>query len=115
MLAYKRLETQLKLPAHLPKKSLAMQRIPTFVNCENLCAETGLNKYQVKAMRMSGKFIKGVHVQYVAPRALVYNLPLILDLIANSHDELAHQRAINAYLSALPSNQKTIKTTAIVA
>jgi hypothetical protein len=92
-----------------------MNRIPTFVNCENLCAETGLNKYQVKAMRMSGRLIKGIHVQYVAPRALVYNLPLILDLIANSHDELAHQRAINVYLSSLPSNQKTFKTPTAIA
>jgi hypothetical protein len=37
----------------------------------------------------------------------LYNLTLIADWVANLNDSVAHERAIEAYLSSLPSNQPT--------
>lgn len=85
-----------------------MSRIPTFVNTKTLCAETGLNPTQLKLWRAQGRLIRGVHVQYVTPRALLYNLPLCLDLIANTENPAAHQRAIHAFREAQAANSLAI-------
>jgi hypothetical protein len=47
----------------------------------------------------------GIH--YVQPvQKILYNRELIEDWMVNRHDLPAHQRAIDAYLASLPSNQK---------
>lgn len=49
---------------------------------------------------------EGIHYMYLNKRKIIYNLELIQDLIQNANDPAAHQRAIERYLSKLPSNQK---------
>ncbi len=47
----------------------------------------------------------GIH--YVQPvQKILYNKELIEDWMVNRHDYPAHLRAIEAYQSSLPSNQK---------
>jgi hypothetical protein len=39
----------------------------------------------------------------------IFNLTLIADWIANINDPVAHERACEAYLASLPSNQATAR------
>jgi hypothetical protein len=48
----------------------------------------------------------GIHYQKLGHRQVLYNLPLILDWIANRGSPELHERAIRLYLANLPSSQR---------
>ncbi len=50
-------------------------------------------------------WLEGIHFQYLNTRTIRYNSLLITDWMANISSPEAHQRAIQAYLASLPSNQ----------
>lgn len=77
-----------------------------FCNKHRIAEVAGILTETSKKNRLSGKWIEGIHWQRVNSRSVLYNLPLILDWIANRSDPQAHQRAIEAYLSELASNQQ---------
>lgn len=47
----------------------------------------------------------GIHYQHLNSRTIRYNRELILDWVVNIPYPEVHQRAIQAYLASLPSNQ----------
>jgi hypothetical protein len=49
-------------------------------------------------------WVEGSHWRYDHAGDVIYNLPLLLDWLATGGGA-AHERAIEAYLSSLPSNQ----------
>lgn len=76
-----------------------------FCTKHQLSKVTGLSPETFKKYRLSGVWIEGIHWQRVNARCTLYHLPLILDWVANRSTPENHQRAIEAYLIALPSNQ----------
>ena len=60
----------------------------------------------LKLYRLQGLLIEGIHWVRLNSRCIRYNLDLIQDWLHNRHDPVAHQRAIEVYLSNLMSNQK---------
>lgn len=83
-----------------------------FVKGRQLSELTGISASTFKAYRLGSKqrntqpiWQEGIHWQRVNQRLTLYNLPLILDWIANRANPLEHQRAIETYLTSLPSNQ----------
>lgn len=77
----------------------------TFVKGKKLSQEIGLSVSTFKRYRLQGVWQEGIHWRRLNSRVVLYNLPLILDWIANQADPQAHQRAVEAYLASLPSNQ----------
>jgi hypothetical protein len=77
-----------------------------FVHQDVLSVQTGLCRMTLKRLRGEGKLQEGIHFVRLSPKILRYNSALVLDWMANAGDDIAHQRAIKAYLSSLPSNQK---------
>lgn len=76
-----------------------------FCTKQHLAQVTGLSPETFKKYRLSGVWIEGTHWQRINSRCVLYNLSLVLDWIANRSDPQSHQRAIQAYLVSLPSNQ----------
>ncbi|WP_103123744.1 hypothetical protein [Nostoc cycadae] len=66
----------------------------------------GLSNSTFKKYRNSGVWLEGIHWQRLNTRSVRYNLPLILDWVANRNAPEVHQIAIENYLRSLPSNQK---------
>jgi hypothetical protein len=66
----------------------------------------GLKPLTLKRFRFDGTFTEGLHFIKVSPKVLLYNAPLIQDLLANTGDPVAHQRAIREYRASLPSGDK---------
>jgi hypothetical protein len=67
--------------------------------------ETGFSASSLKRFRLSGVWIEGIHWVRVGSRKTLYNRELILDWLVNQCNPEAHQKAIEIYLSRLPSNQ----------
>ena len=84
-----------------------------YCKASELAKHTGMSTSTLKGNRLSGKWILGVHWVRITPKSVLYNLPLIMDWIANRSNPTAHQRAIDAYLASLPSavTTETKKTT----
>lgn len=76
-----------------------------FCNKHRLSELTGLSSETFKKYRLSGKWTEGIHWQRINSRCVLYNLPLILDWLANQNSPSAHQQAIQNYLASLASNQ----------
>jgi hypothetical protein len=76
-----------------------------FIKGSKLVHEVGLSKSTFKRYRLQGLWQEGIHWRRLNSRTVLYNLPLILDWIANQHNPHVHQRAIENYLTSLPSNQ----------
>lgn len=76
-----------------------------FVGKRVASQQTGLSGDTLKKYRRIGKLIKGIHWIALNSRTVRYNLPLLMDWLQNEFEPAAHQRAIDAYLAALPSNQ----------
>lgn len=83
--------------------------ITQFCNKRSLAKATGLSSETFKKYRLSGKWLEGIHWQRINSRCVLYNLTLILDWIANSDDLKAHQKAIDNYLTSLPSNLPKVR------
>jgi hypothetical protein len=76
----------------------------TFCNKTKLIESTGLTASAIKNYRLSSWEI-GIHFQRMGHSTVVYNLPLILDWIANHHQPDLHNIAIKNYLKELPSSR----------
>lgn len=66
---------------------------------------TGLSHETLKKLRLTGKLTENVEWVRQNSRSVLYNAPLLLSFLQNRHAPSAHQRAIEAYLASLPSNQ----------
>jgi hypothetical protein len=77
-----------------------------FVKKREIAQLTGLSGDTLKKYRLSGLLSEDIHWIRVNTKLVLYNVPLILDWLQNINDPLAHQRAIESYLSTLLSNQK---------
>ncbi len=77
-----------------------------FVDKQRVAQYLALSTDTLKKYRLQGKWIEGIHWVRVNSRCVRYNFALIQDWLSNRHDPIAHQRAIEIYLSNLSSNQK---------
>ncbi|ELR97396.1 hypothetical protein [Gloeocapsa sp. PCC 73106] len=80
---------------------------PQFVTKRDAQELTGFSCETLKKWRLTGKLTEGIHWIRVgnSERVVRYNALLLIDFLQNYHDLSAHQRAIDAYLASLPSNQ----------
>lgn len=76
-----------------------------FITKKQLSNQIGLSAETFKRYRLQGIWQEGIHWQKINSRTTLYNLPLILDWIANRDNPQIHNRAIESYLQSLPSNQ----------
>jgi hypothetical protein len=76
-----------------------------FCTKKEIIEQTGFSASSLKRFRLSGSWIEGIHWVRVGTRKTLYHRALILDWIANQGNPQVHQRAIEAYLAQLPSNQ----------
>lgn len=76
-----------------------------FSSKQEIIEQTGFSASSLKRFRLSGSWIEGIHWVRVGTRKTLYNRELVLDWIANQNNPQAHQRAIEAYLTQLPSNK----------
>lgn len=76
-----------------------------FCNKRTLAERTGYSTHTLKKLRQRGDWIEGIHYIRQNSRVVRYNLNLCLDWLANRQNPQFHQRAIEDYLSSLPSNQ----------
>lgn len=78
-----------------------------FVNTSKCAEISGLSPMTLTRRRLSGVLIEGVH-WVVMPgenaRRILWNVDLVLDYIATGGGP-SHERACEAYLASLPSNQ----------
>jgi hypothetical protein len=65
----------------------------------------GLSSRTLQSLRREGSLIQGIHYSEVNSRLIVYNLPLMIDWVANRHDPKAHMRAIELFQRSLLSNK----------
>lgn len=77
-----------------------------FVKKREISKLTGLSGDTLKKYRLSGMLSEDIHWVRVNAKLVLYNVPLILDWLQNINDPLAHQRAIESYMSTLLSNKK---------
>lgn len=74
-----------------------------FCNKHLLAEKLGYSAHTLKAIRLRGDWIEGIH--FVRPqgnsRVIRYNLELCLNWLANQANPAAHQAAIECYLSTL--------------
>ena len=77
-----------------------------FVDKRRIAQYLTLSTDTLRKYRLQGKWIEGIHWMRVNSRCVRYNFMLIQDWLSNRHDPIAHQRAIEIYLSSLSSNQK---------
>lgn len=68
---------------------------------------TGLSSDTLKRYRQKGKLQKDIHWVSVNSRVVRYNKTLLIDWIQNHQsNHQAHSKAVENYLSSLPSSQK---------
>jgi len=91
---------------NLAGDSMSDQRSFRFVGKQEIAALTGLSCETLKQYRLTGRWIEGIHWIKLNSRVVRYNFFLIKDWVQNHNNPQIHQRAIEAYLSSLPSNQK---------
>lgn len=77
-----------------------------FVKKREISKLTGLSGDTLKKYRLSGILSEDIHWVRINSKLVLYNVPLILDWLQNINDPLAHQRAIESYMSTLLSNKK---------
>lgn len=75
-----------------------------FVSPRELVAAITLSRSSLYRLRQTDWQV-GIHWQRLSHHQILYNLPLILDWVANRGSPELHERAIRAYLAALPSSQ----------
>ncbi len=64
---------------------------------------TGMAASTCKYYRLKGLWIEGIHWHRVTSKSVLYNVPLIMDWIANRNNPEMHQVAIDRYRKSLPS------------
>lgn len=68
--------------------------------------QLGISSDMLKDYRRRGLLIEDIHWVRLNSRVILYNVALIADWIQNQNDSVAHQRAIDLYLSSLACNQR---------
>ncbi|MDX2271420.1 MAG: hypothetical protein NW237_05650 [Cyanobacteriota bacterium] len=68
-----------------------------FVDPGLLQEKLGLSTKTLLPLRRDGTLIQGIHFSEVNSRLILYNLPLMIDWLANRHDPIAHRRAIENF------------------
>lgn len=76
-----------------------------FVKRKELEEATGLSGSSIKKMTMENVWTEGVHYFRYSSRLNLFNLELIQDWLVNRNNPHVHQRAVEGFLRALPSNQ----------
>jgi hypothetical protein len=76
----------------------------SWLNKHTAAALLGISSHTLKSYRKL-YWEYGIHYQRYNSRTIRYNRELILDWVANRSSPECHQRAIEAYLASLPSNQ----------
>ncbi|NJN75632.1 MAG: hypothetical protein HC796_04690 [Synechococcaceae cyanobacterium RL_1_2] len=76
-----------------------------FSNKQEIIQKIGLSASTLKRLRLSGQWIENIHWVRVGSRKIVYNHDLVMDWLVNQHDPNSHQKAIENYLTSLPSNK----------
>jgi hypothetical protein len=69
----------------------------------------GLSPETIRRYRYKKLLVENQHWIAINSRLVLYVAPLVKDWFLNRHDPAAHQRAIENYLSQLPSNQKVVR------
>jgi hypothetical protein len=77
-----------------------------FAKKKEICYLTGLSGDTLKEYRLSGTLSEDIHWIRINAKLVLYNVPLILDWVQNYNNPLAHQLAIESYMTGLPSNRK---------
>ena len=85
--------------------SFVRRRTVTFINKYCAAEITGLSVETLKKLRLAGQLIEGVHWVAFSKRCVRYNQELLEDWAATRTSPEQHQRAVDAYLESLPSNQ----------
>lgn len=70
-----------------------------FCNKRVMSELLGYSHHTLKAIRLRGEWIKGIHFICPNPRVIRYNRELCIDWLANINDPAKHQKAIEKYLS----------------
>ncbi len=68
----------------------------------------GISVHTLKPYR-SLHWQSGIHYQHLNSRTVRYHRELLLDWLATRSNPELHQRAIEAYLASLPSNQPKVR------
>ena len=86
------------------KNQRSKNNLPFWINKHSASALLDISVHTLKSYRIL-YWQSGIHYQYLNSRTIRYNRELIIDWMANISYPEAHQRAIQAYLASLPSNQ----------
>lgn len=90
-------------------QSIGTVNLPaTLVAKQGIIAAISVSNSTLKNYRKQF-WIEGIHYFYLGPKLVRYNLELIVDWAIHRGDPQAHQRAIEAFLFKLESNQSTKK------
>jgi hypothetical protein len=92
----------------MPNKNKSNNFEVKYINTEKLGIYFDRHPSFFKRKIRSGEFKEGIH--YFRPSgssSLIWNLPILEDWLVNGPDSPAHQRAIENWLSRLPSSQAT--------
>ena len=91
-----------------------------FVDANEIQEKLGLSGNTLQTLRREGTLIQGLHFSEINSRLILYNLPLMIDWVANRHDPAAHLLAIEHFQANLLSNRprprgrkKTMRSTAV--
>ena len=77
---------------------------PELVPAKQLLSAIAISRSSLHRTR-NKSWQAGIHYQRLG-RAVLYNLPLIRDWLANQHSPELHEQAIREYLESLPSSQR---------
>ncbi len=90
--------------SHPNKNKSSKSNLALWINKHSASALLDISVHTLKSYRIL-HWQSGIHYQYLNSRTIRYNRELIIDWLANISYPEAHQRAIQAYLASLPSNQ----------
>jgi hypothetical protein len=80
-----------------------------FVTKYEISQLTGLSPATLKRYRLSGRWSEGIHWVKLNERVIRFNKLLIMDWIQNQDYPRQHQKAIEHYLTTLPSYERNGK------
>lgn len=78
-----------------------------FVDPSVIEEKLGLSVRTLQNLRRDESLIRGIHFVEVNCRVILYNLPLMIDWLANRHDPQAHLKAIENFQAELLSNRRS--------
>jgi len=85
------------------RKARALVTDSVWADKWTLADKLSISTHTLKAWRESGKWIEGIHWQRLNSRTIRYHLPLCRDWVRCGGFTTEHQRAVEYYLTQLPS------------